>query len=264
MDPDRKRAPGIAPFHSRCCLKLKRIYRTFGKSSFGAVTNIRFGLTNIRWAKKKSVSAQIGNCETPRPSEPWRSTPANSVVTKETSAAQAGSCRSRIEYFAFNLAISFQSPLRLTLQRAFATKCANFVEEDLKIWSVCLESLSFLGATLASKSRRNFVTWDDRDRSFRHRAPQSCNSVAFFWGCKDGASRKKFWTQNGALGEVTCSASSAKFKKRIAGMLDVGKDIVSHFKHSDLSTDALLEQQREINPTMKPRKLIQTSWKDKH
>ena len=29
-------------------LKLKRIYRTFGKSSFGAVTNIRFGLTNIR------------------------------------------------------------------------------------------------------------------------------------------------------------------------------------------------------------------------
>ena len=47
-------------------------------------------------------------------------------------------------------------------------------------------------------------------------------------------------------------------------MLEVGKDIVSHFKHSDLSTDALLEQQREINPTMKPRKLIQTSWKDKH
>ena len=29
-------------------LKLKRIYRTFGKSSFGVVTNIRFGLTNIR------------------------------------------------------------------------------------------------------------------------------------------------------------------------------------------------------------------------
>ena len=47
-------------------------------------------------------------------------------------------------------------------------------------------------------------------------------------------------------------------------MLDVGKDIVSHFKLSDLSTDALLEQQREINLTMKPRKLIQTSWKDKH
>ena len=47
-------------------------------------------------------------------------------------------------------------------------------------------------------------------------------------------------------------------------MLDVGKDIVSHFKHSDLSTDALLEQQREIYATMKPRKLIQTSWKDKH
>ena len=36
-------------------LKLKRIYRTFGKSSFGAVTNIHFGLTNIRWAKKKCV-----------------------------------------------------------------------------------------------------------------------------------------------------------------------------------------------------------------
>ena len=66
------------------------------------------------------------------------------------------------------------------------------------------------------------------------------------------------------MGEVTCSASSAKFKNRIAGMLDVGKDIVSHFKLSDLSTDALLEQQREINLTMKPRKLIQTSWKDKH
>ena len=33
-------------------LKLKRINRTFGKSSFGAVTNIRFGLTNIRWANK--------------------------------------------------------------------------------------------------------------------------------------------------------------------------------------------------------------------
>ena len=47
-------------------------------------------------------------------------------------------------------------------------------------------------------------------------------------------------------------------------MLDVRKDIVRHFKHSDLSTDALLEQLREINPTMKPRKLIQTSWKDKH
>ena len=29
-------------------LKLKRIYQTFGKSSFGAVTNIPFGLTNIR------------------------------------------------------------------------------------------------------------------------------------------------------------------------------------------------------------------------
>ena len=71
-------------------LKLKRIYQTFGKSSFGAATNIRFGLTNIRWAKKKSVSAQIGNCETPRPSEPWRSTPANSAATKETAAAQAG------------------------------------------------------------------------------------------------------------------------------------------------------------------------------
>ena len=129
--------------------------------------------------QKNSVSAQIGNCETPRLSKPWRSTPANSVGTKETAAAQAGSCRSRIEYFVFNLAISFQSPLRLTLQRAFATKCANFVEEDLKIWSVCLDSLFFLGATLASKSWRNFVTWDDRDRSFRHRAPQSCSSVAF-------------------------------------------------------------------------------------
>ena len=45
-------------------------------------------------------------------------------------------------------------------------------------------------------------------------------------------------------------------------MLDVGKDLVSHFKHSDLSTNALLEQQREINPT-KPRKVIQTSWNNK-
>ena len=44
------------------------------------------------------------------------------------------------------------------------------------------------------------------------------------------------------------SASSAKSKNRIAGMLDVGKDIVSHFKQSDLSTKALREQQREINP----------------
>ena len=34
-----------------------------------------------------------------------------------------------LEYFAFNLAISFQSPLRLTLGRAFATKGANFVED---------------------------------------------------------------------------------------------------------------------------------------
>ena len=47
-------------------------------------------------------------------------------------------------------------------------------------------------------------------------------------------------------------------------MLDVGKDIVNHFKHRDLSTDALLEKQREINPTVKTRKLIQTSWKHKH
>ena len=38
-------------------------------------------------------------------------------------------------------------------------------------------------------------------------------------------------------------------------MLYVGKDIVSHFKHSDLSTDALLEQQREINPTIKTEKV---------
>ena len=41
--------------------------------------------------------------------------------------------------------------------------------------------------------------------------------------------------------------SSAKFKNRNAGMLNVGKDIISHFKHSVLSTNALLEQQREIN-----------------
>ena len=67
-----------------------------------------------------------------------------------------------------------------------------------------------------------------------------------------------------ALGEVTCSASSEKFKNRIAGMLDFGKDIVCHLKHSDLSTNALLEQQRKINPTMKPRMLIQTSWKNKY
>ena len=46
-------------------------------------------------------------------------------------------------------------------------------------------------------------------------------------------------------------------------MLDVGKDIVSHFKHSYPSTDAFLEQQRKINPTMRPRKLIQTPWKDR-
>ena len=39
-------------------------------------------------------------------------------------------------------------------------------------------------------------------------------------------------------------------------MLD-GRKIVSHFKHSDLSTNALLEQQRKIIPTIKPRKLIQ-------
>ena len=100
--------------------------------------------------------------------------PANSVATKETAAAQAGSGRSRIVYFAFNLAISFQSPLRLTLQRAFATKCANFVEEDLKIWSVSLDSLLFLGGTLASKSRRNFVTWDDLQRS---RSRSLCSRV---------------------------------------------------------------------------------------
>ena len=41
--------------------------------------------------------------------------------------------------------------------------------------------------------------------------------------------------------------------------MDVGKDIVSHCKHSDLSTNALLEQKREINPSMKPIKVIQTS-----
>ena len=69
-----------------------------------------------------------------------------------------------------------------------------------------------------------------------------------------------------AVGEVTYSVSSAKFKNRIAGMLEVGKDIASHFKHmySDLSTNALFEQQHEIKPTMKPRKLIQTSWKNEH
>ena len=56
-----------------------------------------------------------------------------SVAMKEIASAQAGSGRSRTEYFAFNVAISFQLPLRLTIQRAFATKCAKFVEEDLKI-----------------------------------------------------------------------------------------------------------------------------------
>ena len=39
--------------------------------------------------------------------------------------------------------------------------------------------------------------------------------------------------------EVTCSASSAKFKNRIAGMLDVGKDIDSHFNHSDHASRGL-------------------------
>ena len=210
--------------------------------------------------------------------------PANSVATKETAAAQTGSGRSRIEYFAFNLAISFQSPLRLTLQRVFATKFANFVEEDLKIWCVwkkvqdkgqgapcrekfwcvCLDSLFFLGATLASKSRRNFVTWDDRDRSFRHRAPQSCSSVAFSSRLQRRSLQEKVLDAEWCFGRGHLQCVVRKIKNSIAGMLDVGKDIVSHFKHSDLSTNALLEQQREMNPTIKPRKLIQTSWKDKH
>ena len=47
-------------------------------------------------------------------------------------------------------------------------------------------------------------------------------------------------------------------------MLDVGEDIVSNFNHSDLSTKALIQQQREINPTMKSRKLVQTLWKNKY
>ena len=40
-------------------------------------------------------------------------------------------------------------------------------------------------------------------------------------------------------------------------MLDVEKEIVGHVKHSDFSINALLEQRRDITPTMKPRKLIQ-------
>ena len=97
----------------------------------------------------------------------------------------------------------------MTLQRAFATKGANFVEEDWKIWSACLDSLFFLGATLASKSRRNFA-WDDR-----HREPQNCSSVAF-------TSRRQRWSglQEKVLdadcalgGQVTCSASSARLQE---------------------------------------------------
>ena len=61
-----------------------------------------------------------------------------------------------------------------------------------------------------------------------------------------------------------CACVALQVKKRIAGMLDVGKDIVSHFKHSYLSTNALRGQQHEINPPMKPKKLIQTLWKNKH
>ena len=127
-------------------------------------------------------------------------------------------------------------------------------------WLSLLRLLCLLSRP-TGKSRRNFA-WDDR-----HREPQSCSSVAFTSRLQRRGRpslQEKVLDAECALGEVTCSASSAKFKNRIAGMLDVGKDIVSHFKHSELSTNALLEQQREINPTMKPRKLIQTSWKNKH
>ena len=56
---------------------------------------------------------QIGNCvDTPRPSEAWRSTE-YSVATKESAAAQAQRVAIDLEYFAFNLAISFQSSLHL-------------------------------------------------------------------------------------------------------------------------------------------------------
>ena len=38
-------------------------------------------------------------------------------------------------------------------------------------------------------------------------------------------------------------------------MLDVGKDIVSHFKHSNLSTDALLEQTARDQPNDETEKV---------
>ena len=124
----------------------------------------------------------------------------------------------------------------------------RFMVQNAANFTTCLDSLFFLGATLARKSRRNFMR-------------RSCSSVVFISMLKRLISRKKFLAAEYALGEVTCSAS---YIDRIAGLLEVGKDIVSHFKHSDLSTNALLEQQREINPTMRTRKFSQMSWKNKH
>ena len=67
------------------------------------------------------------------------------------------------QYVAFNLAISFQSPLRLALQPAFANKDANFVEEDLKILIRLLGLVGFLGShtgeQVAKKLRETTATF---------------------------------------------------------------------------------------------------------
>ena len=170
--------------------------------------------------------------------------------------------------------LGHQSALALTSDawtsratQAFATTTAHFIDEDWKMRSACLDTSHFPGSHTGERIAEKLLETTEAFDIENRRVVACVHDQA-----ANAGSAGTILHEECGWETVTCSAHRLQnaiktgltdSSRTLEKLLAKARKFVCHFKHSALATNALLEKQRQISPTLKPRKLIQdvaTRW----